>query len=77
LLTEILGPQNNAEEANRPIKTFGNENKKWNLFISRFFECPFCFEDDRIREDETAKCHDHYLEHYEFSFCRFHRLAAP
>jgi hypothetical protein len=53
------------------------ENKHWNLFVARFFECPFCFEDNNKREDELAACHDAYMEHYEFAFCRFHRCCAP
>ena len=58
---------------NNPIKSWGTENKRWNLFVSRFFECPFCFEDNLKREDEVQECHTSYLEHYEFAFCRFHR----
>lgn len=68
--------QNDALQ-NNPIKSWGTENKHWNLFVARFFECPFCFEDNNKREDEIALCHDSYLEHYEFAFCRFHRCAPP
>lgn len=59
------------------MKSWGEQNKRWNLFVSRFFECPFCIEDDKKREDEVAECLSAYLEHYEFAFCRFHRCAAP
>ena len=55
------------------MKSWGDQNKRWNLFISRFFECPFCIKDDKKREDEVAECMSAYLEHYEFAFCRFHR----
>ena len=68
--------QNDALQ-NNPIKSWGTENKHWNLFVARFFECPFCFEDNNKREDEIALCHDSFLEHYEFAFCRFHRCADP
>ena len=72
----LCGVQNDALQ-NNPIKSWGTENKHWNLFVARFFECPFCFEDNNKREDEIALCHDSYLEHYEFAFCRFHRCAPP
>ncbi|CAL8464438.1 g3973 [Coccomyxa elongata] len=68
-----LSPKNDALQ-NNPIKSWGTENKRWNLFISRFFECPFCFEDNLKRQDEVEECHTSYLEHYEFAFCRFHRM---
>lgn len=58
------------------MKSWGEQNKRWNLFVSRFFECPFCFEDDKKREDEVAECMNAYSEHYEFAFCRFHRYGA-
>ena len=67
--------QNDALQ-NNPIKSWGTENKRWNLFISRFFECPFCFEDNLKRQDEVEECHTSYLEHYEFAFCRFHRSVS-
>lgn len=57
------------------MKSWGEQNKRWNLFVSRFFECPFCIKDDKKREDEVAECLSAYLEHYEFAFCRFHRYA--
>ena len=59
------------------MKSWGEQNKRWNLFVSRFFECPFCFKDDKKREDEVAECMSAYLEHYEFAFCRFHRYTLP
>ncbi len=59
------------------MKSWGEQNKRWNLFVSRFFECPFCFKDDKKREDEVAECMSAYLEHYEFAFCRFHRYISP
>ena len=59
------------------MKSWGEQNKRWNLFVSRFFECPFCFTDDKKREDEVAECMSAYLEHYEFAFCRFHRYMVP
>lgn len=73
----FVAAQNDALQ-NNPIKSWGTENKRWNLFISRFFECPFCFEDNLKRQDEVEECHTSYLEHYEFAFCRFHRsILAP
>ena len=70
----LLCAQSDALQ-NNPIKSWGTENKHWNLFIARFFACPFCFEDNNMREDEVAACHDAYMEHYEFAFCRFHRCG--
>ena len=69
-LTRMMGAM---QPETQIMKSWGDQNKRWNLFISRFFECPFCIKDDKKREDEVAECMSAYLEHYEFAFCRFHR----
>ncbi len=52
-------------------KQWGEDNKRWNLFITRFYDCELC---DRGRSKEAlAKCHKSYLDHYDFAYCRFHR----
>ncbi len=53
-------------------KAWGNANKRWNLFISRFFDCPMCSASDSDPDGVNA-CHNSFLEHYEFSYCRFHK----
>lgn len=58
------------------MKSWGEGNKRWNPFISRFFECPMCLVDDKKRDDEVAQCQSSYLEHYEWAFCRFHRWVS-
>ena len=40
--------QSEAAAAN-PTKAWGEDNKHWNLFIARFFECPFCIEGNNAR----------------------------
>ncbi|KAK9903381.1 hypothetical protein WJX75_004474 [Coccomyxa subellipsoidea] len=58
----------------KPIRSWGPDSKRWNLFITRFFECPFCSEDNPKNETRVHECHASYLEHYEFALCRFHRM---
>ena len=53
-------------------KTWGEENKRWKLFITRFYKCHFCFSGHTAPEELKA-CHTSFQEHYEFAFCRFHR----
>lgn len=55
-------------------KAWGNANKRWNLFISRFFDCPMCSASDSDPDGVNA-CHNSFLEHYEFSYCRFHKCG--
>ncbi|BDA50039.1 probable glycosyltransferase 2 [Coccomyxa sp. Obi] len=53
-------------------KEWGEDNKRWNLFITRFYDCELC--DAGRGKEPLSKCHKSYLEHYDFAFCRFHRL---
>ncbi len=57
-------------------KTWGEENKRWKLYISRFFDCQYC-EGYGMTEEKLDTCHASWLEHYEFAYCRFHRSASP
>lgn len=54
-------------------KEWGEDNKRWNLFITRFYDCELC--DTGRGKEPLSKCHKSYLEHYDFAFCRFHRCA--
>ena len=52
-------------------KEWGESNKRWNLFITRFYDCELC--DAGRGKERMDKCHKSYLEHYDWAFCRFHR----
>lgn len=65
------GPPNAQVEV---TKAWGNANKRWNLFISRFFDCPMCSASDSDPDGVNA-CHNSFLEHYEFAYCRFHKCG--
>ncbi len=60
-------------------KAWGDANKNWKLFTTRFFDCQTCWGGGGGASDGlAAKCTAAAWEHYEFAFCRFHRnvLAA-
>jgi hypothetical protein len=54
-------------------KAWGEANKRWNLFITRFYDCELCSYEDAPQES-LDKCHKSYMEHYDFAYCRFHRF---
>lgn len=58
-------------------KVWGDQNKRWKLFITRFFNCEVCY--GRMDKGGLAKCQQSFREHYEFASCRSHRysLQAP
>lgn len=56
-------------------KKWGEENKRWKLYISRFFDCQYC-EGYGMTEETLGTCHASWLEHFEFAYCRFHRYAS-
>ena len=59
-------------------KAWGDANKNWKLFTTRFFDCQTCWGGGGMEADLAAKCSAAAWEHYEFAYCRFHRnvLAA-
>ena len=59
----------------KTTKMWGEDNKSWNLFISRYYDCEMC--SNRGMTTETlATCHKSWLEHYEFAYCRMHRCET-
>ena len=59
-------------------KAWGDANKNWKLFTTRFFDCQTCWGGGGMDGELAKKCSDAAWEHYEFAYCRFHRnvLAA-
>ena len=55
-------------------KVWGDENKRWKLFITRFFDCELCH-GSGMTDDDLAKCHASVREHFEFASCRTHRYT--
>ena len=53
-------------------KVWGEENKRWKLFISHFYDCELCWGSGMTAQQLDA-CHAGYMQHYEFAYCRFHR----
>ena len=56
-------------------KVWGDENTRWKLFITRFFDCEMCH--GHMEAGPAGKCHASVREHYKFASCRSHRCAAP
>lgn len=52
-------------------KEWGAGNKKRNLFVVRFFGCDMC----GAQEGDMDACYRGWLEHYQWGYCRLHRLA--
>lgn len=59
-------------------KAWGEANKNWKLFTTRFFDCQTCWGGGGMDADLAGQCTAAAWEHYEFAYCRFHRnvLAA-
>lgn len=55
--------------------TWGEENKSWKLFVTRFFDCEMCWKDSGKPAGLDA-CLKSFQEHYVFAHCRFHRQAT-
>ena len=53
-------------------KDWGDANKRWKLFITRFFDCEIC-DGNGMPTGLMDKCHASMREHYEFASCRTHR----
>jgi hypothetical protein len=56
-------------------KVWGEENKRWKLFISHFYGCELCWGAGMAAE-QLAACHAGYMQHYEFAYFRFQRCAV-
>ena len=56
----------------KKTKVWGDENRSWNLFIVRFYDCELC-SGEKMTPDSLAECHKAVLEHYDFSYCRLQR----
>lgn len=54
---------------------WGDANKNWKLFTTRFFDCQLC-SGHGVDEATLAKCDAAHKAHYEFAYCRFARNAA-
>ena len=54
---------------------WGDANKNWKLFTTRFFDCQLC-SGHGVDEATLAKCEAAHRAHYEFAYCRFARNAA-
>ena len=55
-------------------KLWGEENKRWKLFVSHFYDCELCW-GRGMTPGGLAACHASFREHYEFAHCRFQRCA--
>ena len=55
-------------------KEWGETNKRWSLFVSRFYGCELC-RGGGMAPGGLAACAASYREHYEFAHCRFQRCA--
>lgn len=55
-------------------KEWGNENKRWKLFITRFFDCELCHGEGNTQA-EMDKCHASMQEHFNFASCRMQRYV--
>jgi hypothetical protein len=55
---------------------WGEENKRWKLFITRFYDCETCWTADGRAGNMTA-CIQAFRRHYEFAYCRFLRCPSP
>lgn len=51
---------------------WGEENKRWKLFITRFFDCETCWHGGKPPVNASL-CAASYKQHYEFAYCRFLR----
>jgi len=56
----------------KPTTVWGEENKRWKLFITRFYDCDTCWAADINNRNVTA-CIQAFRMHYEFAYCRFLR----
>ena len=56
-------------------KVWGEDNKRWKLFISHFYDCEMCWGKGMTAAGLSA-CHAGYREHYEFAHCRFQRWVG-
>lgn len=54
---------------------WGDANKNWKLFTTRFFDCQLC-SGSGVDESMLQKCEAAHKAHYEFAYCRFARNAA-
>lgn len=53
--------------------SWGEENENWKLFVTRFFDCRFCWPDGADTSSWLSKCMTGYQQHFEFAYCRFAR----
>ena len=52
-------------------KVWGDQNTRWKLFITRFFNCEVCY--GRMDEQGLSECQQSFREHFEFAACKSHR----
>ena len=60
----------------KKTKVWGDDNRSWNLFIVRFYDCELC-SGEAMTHDSLSACHRAVLEHYDFAYCRLQRQAHP
>lgn len=56
----------------KKTKVWGDDNRSWNLFIVRFYDCELC-SGEKNDAESLGRCHKAVLEHYDFSYCRLQR----
>ena len=56
----------------KKTKVWGDDNRSWNLFIVRFYDCEMC-SGEAMTPDSLSACHRAVLEHYDFAYCRLQR----
>ena len=73
-LSPMADPHPKPSRAQTEItKVWGDQNKRWKLFITRFFNCEVCY--GRMDQAGLAACQASFREHFEFASCRAHRCA--
>ena len=60
----------------KKTKVWGDDNRSWNLFIVRFYDCEMC-SGEAMTPDSLSVCHRAVLEHYDFAYCRLQRQVHP
>ena len=54
-------------------KVWGDQNTRWKLFITRFFNCEVCY--GRMDKQGLSECQQSFREHFEFAACKAHRCS--
>ena len=76
-----MNAEDSQNEINLPLQVkrttvWGEENKRWKLFITRFFDCETCWPQTSSAAKNASACASSYKQHYEFAYCRFLRYSS-